>query len=1609
MKFFNILLAGLYLIQIHNTALAQTETFGENIIINGDFSLAETAWDYQLQTIGSETASAVVSFEEVLKFTIETVGPYHHTIQALQLLNDEQRASLGAGGTWELRFDAMSPDGEKGIYIFLGEVDGEWVNYLGESGWITIDENLRTYTLRANVDQIWDTMKLSFEVATDVKDVLIDNVQLRLVNNPAQTPPPLVQNLSGGHFIQVDELTYAVDQFGGNALPPIITLNGNSEYVCGNSMPFFMNEYTNSLYGPINNHIYYVGDSGFIGRVEVSSDCNENLREFGAEIVQSPTTKDILDIAYFQNNMVIVTKDGEIFSSADLGSTWVNRHNGDAITPNRIKVEGGNFYVLTKDGLLIQSEDLISYEEINVGVQNTLNDIHIQSSKSFIAGDDGAFLYSTDEGVTWTQYQWTQQLVDFNVVTFLDDQIGYLAGEYGYIFKTTDGGVNWDRFFVDDVNDTFTQINPIDTYSFNYSSHNGQSSRINSYVFRLEDLVNEAQRLAWRSLADYSAVSLINTADWLTMSWGNFGSRDLGTEPRMQFPNDPSWPYMYNFRYPWDQAYQTIRKANQVRNDMHALSGYNKNLYSTLDLMDFELKLAVAEAIAYSQLGLRYDQAFVLNESQQKSLSHAKQTILASQFYVNNIELSDKDEFSNHPELLYFRIEDVNDFKFKSADLSNSLVGYEDVMLASSQKFLEAYNVFKEIRNFYPSYVAENLMQNTWDFEVFEDFTHTALAMNELYQDRGNHDIDWDYVLTHTEQGLQYDVSYPTTGHNINVYSNGSDGWQHYAMVYSIYPGWGRVDQKVLNTIDGNYPANYPEDGTTNIGELTTSDNRFATYFQFLDSQNFRPERGLYFYSNYRYSRFDYLINDDPFEGHFPFVNQFETALIRAEALVNTGDLAGAVTLLNDIRASMGTGLPNLDSNATVDEIKDAIYYEWVVEVGPYSLGPTAWYTNRRWNKLQDGTIRQLPVPSTVLLENNLDVYTYGGDAQVNDVLNIISPEENEVVTLNPFIEWESVEGAAYYVLEIFSNDNQVYVRNDLLEHYHRVFEPLEKATNYQAIVVAYDSNDEVISSSYWRRFRTTSEILLAPTLISPSDSIMAPTSGVRFYWKDNCNADDPYCYNTTGYADNTLQISRDITFTDLVLDTLIQNPSYSIRFNKSAMISTLDANTTYYWRMNSITTAGTSEWSSARLFTTTDNPSVDNMTILMDGAYGKTNQILSSIVEIDQIYEGAEIYSFQAEIDLGEQSQIIAVNNFDANSELTWNYVNEGKIIVASASSAEISAEVPLFEILYQFNESGEFRGEISHAKLNSEAVRGVRSGKIIIEEFIAGDVDNNKEMDAYDAAVILHRTVGKKLITDDFVLSWETDSLWNEWRFNAGDVNKDLSITALDASLILQKIVGFIDVFPANSEIPSNNGVQLSVDNGRLLISSEDVIHSMTLKVDQNEHLSLLKPTYLVNNLTSVENFEDDQYRISIASPTGMSKTIIEIPYEKYITDPVTIHLEVITDNDVNSYSYQVFENGVSNDLEATLPLNLELFQNYPNPFNPTTQVSYALPEATHVTIEVFNSLGQRVMELVNGQQSAGYHVATFDAAGMSSGVYLYKLTTPSFSQTKKMLLIK
>ncbi len=89
--------------------------------------------------------------------------------------------------------------------------------------------------------------------------------------------------------------------------------------------------------------------------------------------------------------------------------------------------------------------------------------------------------------------------------------------------------------------------------------------------------------------------------------------------------------------------------------------------------------------------------------------------------------------------------------------------------------------------------------------------------------------------------------------------------------------------------------------------------------------------------------------------------------------------------------------------------------------------------------------------------------------------------------------------------------------------------------------------------------------------------------------------------------------------------------------------------------------------------------------------------------------------------------------------------------------------------------------------------------------------------------------------------------------------------------------------------------------------------------------------------------------------------------------------------------------------------IPSAFTLLQSFPNPFNPTTTIRYGLPHRTQVTMTVYNTLGEVVATLVNGEQEAGYHEIRFDARDLSSGVYFYRIVAGEFTQTKQLLLVR
>ncbi|MCL6097622.1 MAG: T9SS type A sorting domain-containing protein [Bacteroidetes bacterium] len=111
----------------------------------------------------------------------------------------------------------------------------------------------------------------------------------------------------------------------------------------------------------------------------------------------------------------------------------------------------------------------------------------------------------------------------------------------------------------------------------------------------------------------------------------------------------------------------------------------------------------------------------------------------------------------------------------------------------------------------------------------------------------------------------------------------------------------------------------------------------------------------------------------------------------------------------------------------------------------------------------------------------------------------------------------------------------------------------------------------------------------------------------------------------------------------------------------------------------------------------------------------------------------------------------------------------------------------------------------------------------------------------------------------------------------------------------------------------------------------------------------------------------------------------------------------------NTTSVYRYPIQTASAVEKNDAIIPQEFSLSQNYPNPFNPATKISFTLPSSSNVSLKVFNTVGQEVSELVNGNLEPGNYSVDFNASKLSSGIYFYKLATNNFVQVKKMLLMK
>ncbi|MFI5251198.1 MAG: T9SS type A sorting domain-containing protein [Bacteroidota bacterium] len=274
-----------------------------------------------------------------------------------------------------------------------------------------------------------------------------------------------------------------------------------------------------------------------------------------------------------------------------------------------------------------------------------------------------------------------------------------------------------------------------------------------------------------------------------------------------------------------------------------------------------------------------------------------------------------------------------------------------------------------------------------------------------------------------------------------------------------------------------------------------------------------------------------------------------------------------------------------------------------------------------------------------------------------------------------------------------------------------------------------------------------------------------------------------------------------------------------------------------------------------------------------------------------------------------------------------------------------------------------------------------------------------------------------------------------------------------------VVSPVFGFGHGYARTDTVTPGGGYWLKVDS-----AGQIVLHSVFAKPKPQKN-PLLAVLSSLNSVTMTDSKNNAQtlYFGNQPNPNEMGKDMYELPpvppkgifdarfstgrYAEFVTDgatqefpmeissamyPVDIQWNVtntgsaswlrINDNDIpligsGEYTLNRQPANMSVRLKGTavaLPAQFALEQNYPNPFNPTTNIRYALPTDTRVTLKIYDVLGQEVVTLVDEMQSAGYKNVSWrsvNSAGLSvpSGMYFYRIQAGSFTQTKKLILLK
>lgn len=364
------------------------------------------------------------------------------------------------------------------------------------------------------------------------------------------------------------------------------------------------------------------------------------------------------------------------------------------------------------------------------------------------------------------------------------------------------------------------------------------------------------------------------------------------------------------------------------------------------------------------------------------------------------------------------------------------------------------------------------------------------------------------------------------------------------------------------------------------------------------------------------------------------------------------------------------------------------------------------------------------------------------------------------------------------------------------------------------------------------------------------------------------------------------------------------------------------------------------------------------------------------------------------------------------------------GKILVHSAHPSSTALN-PFSDRVYQRMIEWLARSEEDALWLTEDPTSGNLQAGDAMDITVTFDATDLEENTTYNAHIVLncndpnHSIIEipvQLMVSGSLITIKLGDEPYWYWSF----YQEDTVVVALNGSEFGLGLNDDYLVKYAKLQFTSPGSIEFHVweidDRNPNTILGKDLIQSFDVNVTDTYHGSLRPDIWQMIELPDSLVIKGSQF-------IGFGYVLKQdAPDPKLLTDSTTIgdpHLFVYTTSENKTGWYRVAEQPMFQlglvpathvlEIKTKLPHEYWLSQNYPNPFNPSTTIEYALEKDSHISIKIFNSIGQEIAKLADNHQQAGHYTIQWDASNQASGIYFVQLKANGFSKTMKMMLVQ